>query len=545
MEKVDTPNVAGEGDSKIVTVQYSNESLNIDLIEGDQFDCSICYDRFTDRLNIAAHYILNHGHIFCVMCNYLFTDEIQKSYHEKEHHYPLVCIQCESEFYCYKELKKHYGSHGSLICDYCPSYFSSADRYPLHLTNYHHIRVPEISKFFTIHENGTHFICQLCDKRKLISNLITHYSMYHRMSFPMTMKGIKNGEHDSLLVRGFEVIDNIKKCSVCHITYNEEITPLVHDVFCKGRPVCDECDTVIENNEELKNHNHIDKTTEACKFGCDTVNLKRDELKEHIKTIHGIISCEFCGFIASEFGDKMGKHLQAIHKVSVDVYKNAKEFDGLFNIKVIGQKKQIVCNFCTTDLASFSRDVNKLSNHFLSIHGMKTKIFIKKLKKNTFSDLMSTSDANSSNVNCSKSDSLKDYLKYFEIESLTSDEFMNQQTKTNFDTTLVQCVYSSDEENSDVEDENESNADDIETKSSSSLQCPMCLNKFSSERKLFLHLKCKHGFKMDSNCKYCCGKFATKGSLSRHMKRIHGKDTKSSLKCQFCEFQSVRKKELL
>lgn len=135
--------------------------------------------------------------------------------------------------------------------------------------------------------------------------------------------------------------------------------------------------------------------------------------------------------------------------------------------------------------------------------------------------------------------------QYEIIEIDKNDDFNGNDTITDFDSTMVQIVYSSGDE---TEDENESsvanthNNEQENTENRKKFICCYCDFTTPVKFKFGQHMQNNHGFGVkpfDFYCRECKRQFASWTNFRRHKTNVHNRKKKKDLKCAFCDFKST------
>lgn len=560
-------------------------------LQGTSFSCNFCDDKFTNRLKIAMHYVLNHELRYCSICTILFASDDDKDIHENQIHYPLKCANCIKEFNDNQTLKEHYTEeHSAKLCDYCPTLVQPIDQYTTHVTRRHAIqninevleRKPE--EIFEIDRNKLTYLCFMCLKGKKLTEIFGHYVFYHNMSINAVLEyAIKYS--DILKIDGatskpinslepspsssttilatnqmISDISNINVCGICKKEFTDQAPKLVHDIFCKGLLLCIECETIFTDPIKLKEHTNNDHKEIPCKFGCE-VKLNLNDIKTHTQLIHDITACILCGLVTSSCSNKLNSHLKEKHNVDLQIYeKQCSSKSKLYRLE--GKKsKKVLCNFCNNDITNSMDDLCNLIKHYATVHEVNNTAMIKILEKNPiqrkFADLkLSESKSTSSSTQI-------DYLKFFQHITNT-DKSINELKSSiakglyEFDANLIHCIASDTSDDDEDDDNKEELNKSVQIKQQESTDddtsnddepaqlvenqnkkkkfvgvCQFCGTKTMAIRTLFSHMQSIHGFELKNNeprCSLCKTEFSTFGGLSRHNKRKHTPVTSSNKK---------------
>lgn len=111
-----------------------------------------------------------------------------------------------------------------------------------------------------------------------------------------------------------------------------------------------------------------------------------------------------------------------------------------------------------------------------------------------------------------------------------------QNITYDFDTSLVECIASSDIESADEENT-------LKLK----FTCEFCkIKKFTSIHRLLLHMNKNHGFQIknfENRCNVCLKIFANKTYLPKHYRKQH-KIPAACYCCPFCQDKMIKRTEM-
>ena len=123
--------------------------------------------------------------------------------------------------------------------------------------------------------------------------------------------------------------------------------------------ICDTCDSVFSENDQLKTHMntvHEGKNSFNCAV-CESVFPGKDQLVSHVNSAHkgkNSFKCEICGCEFAEY-EGLKRHKEAAHKMT----ENSKSPTKISSVK---------CNVCGKNLMN----ENELKNHIATAHGAST-----------------------------------------------------------------------------------------------------------------------------------------------------------------------------
>lgn len=406
-------------------------------------------------------------------------------------HFPFACSSCDHEFNTVRHdvISQHYKlEHNSFLCMYCSSVIDPYSMSSEHFEKKHNVSVKSHAAvensilFELIGDLNGHFHCQLCDKRKPISQMFGHYCHYHNLSI-QSLKSFLDSSGLGIRINGSSLgslgpsESGGEVCNVCEKPINADSS--IHDVFCQGFVVCDQkdCDKLFEDKAAMESHLQ-EHPISNCRFGCSETKLKPTNVKEHELLLHGIQECSLCDLINSS--GNMKNHLREKHNVNLMTYEKAvtQTSSKLYRLSTKG--KQVFCNFCDIDITKWIRSCDfSFLNHYQFEHEIKVPAIIRNLDKNPIIDIV---------MNDKKSKNEEDCLKNFTVIVEKSTE---ELVVIDFDCSKVFCVAA------DGHSELKPRLPGLDLSNRTSLECEFCNDSsFDASCRLYEHLNQSHGFKL-------------------------------------------------
>jgi hypothetical protein len=430
------------------------------------------------------------------------------------------------------------------------------EEFTAHLSKKHVIinldRVQNTEEIFQFDRN--YFVCHFCDKRKKISEMVGHYIFYHNFSVKMMTKVLLKYPQIQIEGANLNPINHKKEsprkkveeevvCQICNKEFSKVAPKPLHDVFCLGSSVCDNCEGTFSSPNQLSNHKDSEHISILCKFGCKK-SLKFDQLESHVRQIHDIEECNLCGIVNSS--NRISTHLKDQHQlVDLESYQKRK----LYRV----DDEKVWCNFCNNDITSLMGDLTITIHHYQSIHDVSLEALLRNLDRNpTLSNkVLENGDLNGESLMGEPEENVDHYIENFTVQRIPN---INESIMIkDFDTSLVYCVgfENSDDEEIDPLKSAEVEPNPNQTQGDKKFECEFCSYRFQTRHFLYDHLKKKHEFKLihaNPRCSPCEINFATFQTFNKHLKRLHktGKVGRKSLKCPFCsnvEFARKRERE--
>lgn len=281
---------------------------------------------------------------------------------------------------------------------------------------------------------------------------------------------------------------------------------------------------------------------------CYAEFFQREMLNQHYLSQHSLKVCDLCTEVLDLKQSKTYvDHLRLQHDVTSNIMLEVLASNCFVNFAEAGEEStkpisKFNCRLCSKEKMFINFQGHFLNNHKLSKHKFLeiTDQFVESQSKTLLDRLGVVST--SKKVAQSQTVGVNDLWDHFEI--VRKEEIAGGRTTEtvfDFDTSMIQCVASTDED--------EDSEDDESAAGSSRMYCLYCSETAIGRHKMGKHLQNIHGFRVrnfDNRCSSCRKSFSTQLALSRHNRIVHhSSDMRSELrKCPFCEDTNKSRDEM-
>lgn len=272
-------------------------------------------------------------------------------------------------------------------------------------------------------------------------------------------------------------------------------------------------------------------------------------LNQHYSSHHSFKACDLCNVVLDLKKQSLtyADHLRAQHDTASDICPDvlaARSFvdlaDGVDeSTKTISK---FHCRLCSKEKMLINFQGHFLNNHKLTMHTFlqMTNQFVAHHPAKLLDRLGVV--ATNKKIAESQRTNVDDLLEHFEMmrkEELPGGR--SSETVFDFDSSLVQCVVSTDED--------EDSEDDGTAGSSRRLFCLFCSESAAGRFNIGKHLQGVHGFRVknfDNRCSLCRKTFGSRLAFARHNRIYHtSSDTNNALlKCPFCDETNSSRDEM-
>lgn len=323
----------------------------------------------------------------------------------------------------------------------------------------------------------------------------------------------------------------LKYCPVCCELFGNDLDRMTHENRQHWPFECVKCYAEYTNPLILKDHYHSNHSMETCSY-CETVlNPSKDgTLIEHLTSKHSVeqlddlaptviwtltnqtdddviidhvkkFHCHLC--MQDKLLGSLVSHYQLGHKIDLP------KFLG-FAIK---SSDQILTTIDDALVEAYAKN-KKRSSRCISTNETTAKT-LKKIKNSAMNKMGSTT--------CN--------FTLVKREPISDGADTSLMPNYDYDTNLVHCIASTDEEDDDINFETEIRVIPF--------TCQYCLMAVPTFRSLCQHMQKQHGFQMkntENRCHPCRKVYATLSSLQKHRKKTHHNIAvvPSQSKCPFC-----------
>lgn len=283
-------------------------------------------------------------------------------------------------------------------------------------------------------------------------------------------------------------------------------------------------------------------------------------LKDHYRTSHSMVTCSYCDAVLSPSKDgTLIEHLKSKHSVeqlngdlapTVIWTLSKKPGDDV----IVDNVKKFHCHLCMQDKLLGSLVSHYQLGHKIDLQKFldfavkssdKIRVFIDNalieanaINKKRSSRSVATAKTLKKIKNSSLNKMVSTICNFMLVKKNSSSEAADSTLipTYDYDTNLVQCIASSEEE-----DETSLSDKECQYKDRvSPFTCQYCLIALPTFRSLCQHMQKLHGFQLkntENRCHPCRKVYSTLSSLQKHRKKMHESATQplNPIKCPFCE----------
>lgn len=343
-------------------------------------------------------------------------------------------------------------------------------------------------------------------------------------------------------------------CQLCTKQYPHQAKLLFHYVANHRLRFCGECSVALPTEQLRMTHENQKHWPFECRK-CYAEFFNVTMLDQHYSTVHSYHACDLCSQVLdpSKANQSYADHLRTQHDVanavSADVLAQRTFVDigGSASDEHTKPITKFHCRLCSKEKLFANFQGHFLNNHKLTMHKFleMTDQFVAShpavLLARLGAGVMAVADQ-PKKMRQRLSADVDELLAHFEM--VRREEYQlpggrADETVLDFDSSLVQCVASTDED----EDSDAGRS----TESSRIISCFLCSATAVGRHNIGAHLRNVHGFQVknfDNRCSVCRKTFSSRRALGNHYRVHHSAVDASMRKCPFCEEANTSRDEM-
>lgn len=340
------------------------------------------------------------------------------------------------------------------------------------------------------------------------------------------------------------------QCLLCAKQYPHLPKLLFHYVANHRLRFCGQCSVAIPTEQSRMTHENQKHWPLQCRK-CYAEFFNRGMLNQHYASNHSFKACDLCDEVLDLKQSKnYADHLRAQHDTGSNISPEdfvSWSFVIIDNIGSLESNKPISkfhCRLCAKDKLLINFQGHFLQNHKITMHNFleMTDRFVASHPARLLDRLGVVAAASKKTSGQSRiGDDLWDHFEMMRKEELPGGR--SDETVFDFDSSMVQCVVSTD-------DDEDSEDDESTTGSRRRLNCLYCSESAAGRHNIGRHLQSVHGFQVknfENRCSPCRKTFGSRLALARHNRIYHtasSSDGNVLMNCPFCEETNASRDEM-